>query len=63
VFEESTLLPAGNPNWEFLQMILDYKDQLEFNPLQVILHSAEHLTVLRTTTITEEKQYHLPTIY
>jgi len=24
----------GNPNWEFLQMILDYKDQLEFNPLQ-----------------------------
>jgi len=25
----------GNPNWEFLQMILDYKDELEeFNPLQ-----------------------------
>lgn len=24
----------GNPNWEFLQMILDYKEQLEFNPLQ-----------------------------
>ena len=23
----------GNPNWEFLQMILDYKEQLEFNPL------------------------------
>jgi len=23
----------GNPNWEFLQMILDYKDELEFNPL------------------------------
>ncbi len=26
---------AGNPNWEFLQMILDYKDQIEFSPLQV----------------------------
>ena len=24
----------GNPNWEFLQMILDYKEELEFNPLQ-----------------------------
>merc|ERR550519_666834 len=24
----------GNPNWEFLQMILDYKDELDFNPLQ-----------------------------
>ena len=24
----------GNPNWEFLQMILDYKEDLEFNPLQ-----------------------------
>ena len=24
----------GNPNWEFQQMILDYKDQLDFNPLQ-----------------------------
>ena len=25
----------GNPNWEFLQMILDYKDELEeFSPLQ-----------------------------
>merc|ERR1712130_233208 len=24
----------GNPNWEFLQMILDYKEQLDFNPLQ-----------------------------
>ena len=23
----------GNPNWEFLQMILDYKENLEFNPL------------------------------
>lgn len=27
-------IDPGNPNWEFLQMILDYKDQLEFNPLQ-----------------------------
>ena len=26
-------LDPGNPNWEFLQMILDYKEQLEFNPL------------------------------
>merc|ERR1719186_1424868 len=25
---------TGNPNWEFLQMILDYKEDLEFNPLQ-----------------------------
>jgi len=24
----------GNPNWEFLQMVLDYKDQLEYNPLE-----------------------------
>jgi len=23
----------GNPNWEFLQMILDYKEHIEFNPL------------------------------
>jgi len=27
-------IDPGNPNWEFLQMILDYKDQLDFNPLQ-----------------------------
>jgi len=27
-------IDPGNPNWEFLQMILDYKDQLEFNPLK-----------------------------
>jgi len=27
-------IDPGNPNWEFLQMILDYKDQLEFNPLE-----------------------------
>ena len=25
----------GNPNWEFLCMIRDYQEQLEFNPLQV----------------------------
>jgi len=25
---------TGNPNWEFQQMILDYKEDLEFNPLQ-----------------------------
>lgn len=24
----------GNPNWEFLSMINEYKDELEFNPLQ-----------------------------
>jgi len=24
----------GNPNWEFLQMILEYKESLDFNPLQ-----------------------------
>lgn len=24
----------GNPNWDFLQMIMDYKEQLEINPLE-----------------------------
>ena len=28
----------GNPNWEFLCMIRDYQEQLEFNPLQVEWH-------------------------
>jgi len=36
ILEDQELLrnkDPGNPNWEFLQMILDYKEQLEFNPL------------------------------
>ena len=24
----------GNPNWEFLTMIREYQEQVEFNPLQ-----------------------------
>ena len=24
---------ANNPNWEFLQMIREYKEELDFNPL------------------------------
>lgn len=27
-------IDPGNPNWEFLQMICEYKEQIEFNPLQ-----------------------------
>lgn len=25
---------VGNPNWEFLSMIREYQEQLEYNPLQ-----------------------------
>ena len=37
ILEEKTAKQAvdpGNPNWEFLCMIRDYQEQLEFNPLQ-----------------------------
>ena len=27
-------IDPGNPNWEFLTMIRDYQEQLEYNPLQ-----------------------------
>merc|ERR1711879_112260 len=27
-------IDPGNPNWEFLSMIRDYQEQLEYNPLQ-----------------------------
>jgi len=32
--EAARNIDPGNPNWEFLTMIYDYKDQLEFRPLQ-----------------------------
>lgn len=37
ILEEKTAkqsVDPGNPNWEFLSMIRDYQEQLEFNPLQ-----------------------------
>merc|ERR1719228_2082612 len=32
--EAARNIDPGNPNWEFLNMICDYKDQLEYKPLQ-----------------------------
>ena len=37
ILEEKTAkknVDPGNPNWEFLCMVRDYQEQLEFNPLQ-----------------------------
>ena len=37
ILEEKTAkknVDPGNPSWEFLCMIQDYQEQLEFNPLQ-----------------------------
>ena len=36
ILEEKTAkqsVDPGNPNWEFLCMIRDYQEQLDFNPL------------------------------
>ena len=37
ILEEKSALKnvdPGNPNWEFLSMIREYQEQVEFNPLQ-----------------------------
>jgi kinesin family protein 2/24 len=28
------MVDPGNPNWEFLAMIREYQEQVDFNPLQ-----------------------------
>ena len=43
ILEEKTAkqsVDPGNPNWEFLCMIRDYQEQLDFNPLndRFVLH-------------------------
>merc|ERR1712173_443425 len=45
ILEEKSAKQAvdpGNPNWEFLCMIRDYQEQLEFNPLQDGDQVSEH---------------------
>ena len=40
VLEEK--IDYGHPNWQFLQMICEYKDEIEFKPLQEGEPVADH---------------------
>ena len=51
ILEEKTAkqsVDPGNPNWEFLCMIRDYQEQLDFNPLndRFVLHRFSKKTFL-----------------
>ena len=56
ILEEKTAkqsVDPGNPNWEFLCMIRDYQEQLDFNPLndRFVLHRFFKKTFLRSSRL------------
>ena len=56
ILEEKTAkqsVDPGNPNWEFLCMIRDYQEQLDFNPLndRFVLHRFFKKTLLRSSRL------------
>ena len=65
ILEEKTVqknIDPGNPNWEFLCMIREYQEQLEYNPLtdNDVVTDHQISVCVRKRPLSQVSNYHLP---